>query len=209
MTLTQTVKNVSAKSNPLTGGRIPYTGNNGIGVPAAAGREEQLEAQRRQEVGVGTHASLITGSTEEFTLATAMRNDQPALGTLSTITKTKFGYASESLPFVETVSPVMRKAIIDGKDINLSQLLLPTNNAITIKDKEDKLEKDTCLFKNLSIAEFIYAFGIYKNIMCKAYPQRHEELDLYERDIVEMANRYGGKVFTNIIKPSLLEPPLM
>ena len=40
--------------------------------------------------------------------------------------------------------------------------------------------------------EFILAFGVYKHIMCSAHPQRRIELDLYERDIVNMATRYDN-----------------
>ena len=39
------------------------------------------------------------------------------------------------------------------------------------------------------------AFVIYKNVMCEAYPSRLKELDLYERDIVDMGTSYGGKGF--------------
>ena len=39
------------------------------------------------------------------------------------------------------------------------------------------------------------AFGIYKNVMCQANPSRREELDMYERDIVDMGYEYGGKGF--------------
>lgn len=86
----------------------------------------------------------------------------------------KFGYGIESLPFVETVSPSIRKAIIEGKDVNLAHLLIPTTNAISIRGKEmkygeEKPEKDPRLYRSLSISEFIYAFGIYKNIMCQTY----------------------------------------
>ena len=42
---------------------------------------------------------------------------------------------------------------------------------------------------------FITAFAIYKSIMCEAYPQRRQELDTYERDIVYMSTRYGGTTF--------------
>lgn len=31
--------------------------------------------------------------------------------------------------------------------------------------------------------------------MCQAYPQRRQELDLYERDIIDMATRYPGNGF--------------
>lgn len=39
------------------------------------------------------------------------------------------------------------------------------------------------------------AFSIYRNIMCEAYPNRREELDTYERDLVELATILPGSVF--------------
>jgi len=32
-------------------------------------------------------------------------------------------------------------------------------------------------------------------MMCQACPHRHQELDLYERDIVDVSTRYGGRGF--------------
>lgn len=90
----------------------------------------------------------------------------------------------------------MRKQIIESKDINLAALLIPyytgphADPAVISKEKPDPR-----LNQELSLAQFIQAFGIYKNIMCQAYPLRRMELDLYERDIVDMATRYQGKGF--------------
>ena len=176
------------------------------GIPAAAGSEAQLNqqvqvAERERQGGDRTENAVTTQPEEGYTLLTARGTCTPGTSNSSSVTKTRFVYAIESLPFIETVSPKLRKAIIEGKDVNLAQLLIPTNNAVNMSekehscDKEDKYDKDPQLHKTLSIAEFIYAFGIYKNIMCQTYPNRREELDLYERDIVDMATRYGGKGF--------------
>lgn len=54
---------------------------------------------------------------------------------------------------------------------------------------------DPRLSRTLSIGEFIQAFGTYKSVMCSTYPNRRNELDLYETDIVDMASRYPGKSF--------------
>ena len=43
--------------------------------------------------------------------------------------------------------------------------------------------KDHRLDRALNITQLYKAFGIYKRIMCEAYPLRSNELDLYEADI--------------------------
>ena len=113
-------------------------------------------------------------------------------------TKTQYGYSAESLPFIETVAPQIRKNILEGKDVNLASLLIPNHsgNSHFINNFGEKVEKpDPRLNRDLSIGEFIQAFGIYKSIMCEAYPDRRPELDLYERDVVDMASRYKNNGF--------------
>ena len=110
----------------------------------------------------------------------------------------KFGYAAESLPFIETIHPTVKKQILEGKDVNLASLLIPyytglhSDSSTTVSHKQ---KSDPRLNHNLSLGQFIQAFGIYKNIMCDTYPARRQELDLYERDIVDMATTYHGKGF--------------
>lgn len=171
---------------------------------AAAGSPEQLPRQPATEntdvlglnyrqplrLGINPPASSITSeSGTDFTISTAYTrfnsaNNEPSY------TKTRYGFSSESLPFVETVNPTLRKSIQEGKDINLASLMIPYYNP----DKTTP-HQDTRLDRNLNIGEFIQAFGVYKNIMCEKYPQRRSELDLYERDIVDMSARYNGPGF--------------
>lgn len=131
-------------------------------------------------------------------LGLADRNVAVSSPTGTTGSQTKFGYSAETLPFIETVHPNLRKQIIEGKDINLAALLIPyytgrhADSSEVVKNK-DKV--DPRLQTSLNLPQFIQAFGIYKNIMCEVFPSRREELDLYERDIVDMASRYGGKAF--------------
>ena len=60
---------------------------------------------------------------------------------------------------------------------------------------EVKVKMDARLNRSLTLGEFITAFGRYKSIMCEAYAFRRQELDLYERDIIDMAHRFGGTTF--------------
>lgn len=157
-------------------------------------------ARNNDEPGSETPAnSTTTGRNPEssFTLDTAFARISAAAAGSPTqsleLKRTRFGFAAESLPLVETISPQLRHQITSGKDVNLASLLIPY---FSPHDENDDTKKpDKRLQKSLNIGEFIQAFGIYKNIMCQAYPQRRQELDLYERDIIDMATRYPGNGF--------------
>lgn len=95
-------------------------------------------------------------------------------------TPKKFGISAEDLPYMDLTPTSIRKKIIEGRDINLASLLVP------LSDGDDSKYKS-----NLSIAEFITAFGRYKRIMCEAFPDRRPELDSYEAIIIDIYNLYG------------------
>ena len=57
---------------------------------------------------------------------------------------------------------------------------------------------DPRLLKNLTLGEFIVAFGKYKNIICEVIPHRRTELDEYERNVVEMTIMVGLVSMTTI-----------
>ncbi len=113
------------------------------------------------------------------------------------------GVASDLLPQIDIVSHTVRKDIIAGKNVNLAALLIPGYKSDTldkhlIKGSEVialKSATDSRLNKKLSLSEFVLAFATYKNVMCEAYPIRRQELDAYERNIVEMAHKFGGSAF--------------
>lgn len=142
---------------------------------------------------------MTTTSQNNTTAAfSGLSNMNERIDTSTTGTRTRFGFAAESLPFIETVHPTLRKQIVEGKDINLAALLIPyytgyhADSSELVKEKD---KPDPRLQNSLTLPQFIQAFGIYKNILCEVHPSRREELDLYERDIVYMASRYGGKGF--------------
>ena len=79
-----------------------------------------------------------------------------------------YGFAADSLPFMETVSPAIHRQIIDGKDINLSVLLIPYYTGPMSNDEKidtyycSNRKPDPRLNKCLNISELIQAFGSYK-----------------------------------------------
>lgn len=90
----------------------------------------------------------------------------------------------------------MRSVIIQGKDVNLAALLHPSpaNNrqmvdcghvAVFLKTSDPRLQH------NLSFSEFVIAFGIYRDIIYQAFPDRKEELDLYLAMMADFNQRYG------------------
>ena len=109
---------------------------------------------------------------------------------------------SEQYRNVEIISPNLRNQILSGKDINLPLLLMPNNDSLAEYRRVDfngteysMRPCDPRLTKNLSLGEFITAFSKYRNIIYEVMPHRREELDYYERDIVKMAQRFGGQRF--------------
>lgn len=139
--------------------------------------------------------------------AAAGSEEQARRGNLA---PTSRGYSAEALPFVESVSTTIRRNIISGRDVNLATLLIPyyTGSGVieTVEGDDIKsIRPDPRVNRSLSLGEFIQAFGIYKNIMCSARPYRRQELDLYERDIIDMATRYPGNGFYDYHKKFSLD----
>ena len=109
---------------------------------------------------------------------------------------------SEDLPKLDYVSPTLRKQILEGKDINLALLLYPKNEVPQTRTTfsegltvELSAPKDTRIEQCLTLDEFNKAFRKYRNIICKVYPQRRDELDQYEADINDIATNYGPKFY--------------
>ena len=90
------------------------------------------------------------------------------------------------------VSPEICSKIIVGKDINLNILLLPNYET---PSKQKNKDNDDRLKRNLTLDEFITAFGRYIKIMCSAFPNRAEELDAYLAHIVETARVWPQKFY--------------
>nr|XP_055074593.1 uncharacterized protein LOC129454107 [Misgurnus anguillicaudatus] len=103
-------------------------------------------------------------------------------------------------PAAVTVSQKMRSDIINGKNINLAALLLPSpavdRQMVDCGDVAVYLKtSDPRLHRNLSFCEFVTAFGTYRDIMCQVFPERREELDIYLAMLADLNLRYGGTLF--------------
>ena len=108
------------------------------------------------------------------------------------------GIPADELPHIDIISDSIRRNITDGKYVNLASLLLPefdtpyfTSNDLSGLELLRQSRRDHRLDRPLSISQFLKAFGIYKRIMCEAFPQRRLELDLYEADIGNIFQYYG------------------
>ena len=110
-----------------------------------------------------------------------------------------------SLPDIDIVPPSIKKEILKGKDINLASLLLPLKDRRYLGSERDlqigdeiltlKSKKDNRLLKDLTIAEFIKAFNIFKRVMCSQYPNRRDELDNYLSFIIDISAKFPGFAF--------------
>ena len=124
---------------------------------------------------------------------------QPVTGLTPIMSKTNSGVAADELPHIDVVTDSVKRNIITGKYVNLACLLIPDFEAPKAStDDMNGLQflrrdrKDHRLDRALNITQFYKAFGIYKRIMCEAYPLRRTELDLYEADIGNIFEHYGN-----------------
>ncbi|XP_046873720.1 LOW QUALITY PROTEIN: uncharacterized protein LOC124466092 [Hypomesus transpacificus] len=112
--------------------------------------------------------------------------------------------AASGAPFLSPaagLSAHLRNQIIAGMDINLVQILLGATDLLDKRlidcgDVSVFLKgSDPRMSKNLTLAEFCVAFGVYRDTLCKAYPERRVELDDYLALIADLALRYGSSLF--------------
>ena len=173
---------------------------------AAPADEPELTPMRSSRVGCGTVTTYnLTTAMEDIerSTRTSLRATSAFVDTTRWQQRTTAGYASESLPEVETVSPALRSAILDGKDVNLACLLIPH---FDLGDYSRYAGLDGCqqllrplssdprLNRNLTLSEFVTAFNKYRNIMCEVW-QRRKELDAYEAIVVGIASRIDGTAY--------------
>jgi hypothetical protein len=158
-----------------------------------------------------TPASLFTQSSAAadyrgFTLQDVMAGQSAAqpIGLTCTFPNQQrgaFGVPADSVPQQVVIQPSLRKAIIEGKDINLGTLFIRNYEygevkSVELGDTTVRLKQtDKRLQETLDFKEFSAAFSIYQRVMCEAFPARREELDLYFQHIVKMSVDFPGRLF--------------
>ena len=78
--------------------------------------------------------------------------------------------------------------------MNLASLLIPDYDASKASLDTVMLrrqQRDHRLERVLNISHFCKAFGIFKRVICEAFPQRRDEFDLYEVEIGNIHEHYG------------------
>ncbi|KAK6185677.1 hypothetical protein SNE40_007858 [Patella caerulea] len=166
-----------------------FTPTRAVAASAGSKRQQAVDAVLFPTASTNTDTStsgntLYTADVKRREINTAYNNGMYVV--------TRFGYSSESLPNIETISPQLRKNILEGNDVNLASLLIP--NHIPSNPTDSNYKPDPRLNRDLTMSEFVQAFGIYKSVMNEVF-DRTIELDLYERDITDMGHRYNGKGF--------------
>lgn len=72
------------------------------------------------------------------------------------------------------------------------------NVAVFLKSTDPRLQR------NLFFSEFVIAFGIYMDVICQAFPDRRENLDLYLAMMADFKERYGGTLFYEYLSKIVL-----
>lgn len=66
---------------------------------------------------------------------------------------------------------------------------LITDNMVAVQLLQ-RQQRDHSLDRALTIKQFFKGFGVYKRVICETFPQRSDELDLYEADIGNIYKHY-------------------
>ena len=97
--------------------------------------------------------------------------------------KLQNGIASDELAHIDVVTDSVKKNILAGKYVNLACVLIPDYETPSVAPENlsglDFLKRDRRdhrLDRSLSISQFFKAFGVYKRIMCEAFPLRRKNL---------------------------------
>ncbi len=110
---------------------------------------------------------------------------------------------STGVPFYPPAAAIscnLRSQILAGNDVNLVKILLCSDfsdkRVVDCGDVSVMLkDSDPRLSKTLTLAEFIVAFGMFRDVICKVCPSRRAEMDTYLAIIADLAMTYGGTLF--------------
>jgi hypothetical protein len=164
-------------------------------IASKVGCSTSLDNRASQPDQIAVAASNLTART----LAQVM--PQHATNSVIFGTANVLGVALDSLPSMDTVTPSLRKAIQEGKDINFNSFFINGHEFGEVRSVElggDVVRlknSDARMSKNLGMDQFIIAFGIYSRIMCEAFPSRLAELNAYLQFLIEINNSYPGQAF--------------
>ncbi|MGH0169385.1 UNVERIFIED_CONTAM: hypothetical protein FKN15_059570 [Acipenser sinensis] len=154
-----------------------------------------LQPIRDSQLALSTHLDKLENPSQ--VLPAFSSTPAYTSGTSSLVPPVAFPHAITS----HSISPKIRKQIIEGKDVNLVSILIASSEfldhrvvdcgdvSVTLKSRDPRLQK------GLSVGEFVLAFSIYRDILCSVYPHRLQELNQYLFLVVELSVRYGGTLF--------------
>ncbi|XP_058842486.1 uncharacterized protein LOC131697467 [Acipenser ruthenus] len=143
----------------------------------------------------------FSSSTPAYTFGTSSSVPPAALPEFNLSSATVASSSSPRAITSHSISPKIRKLIIEGKDVNLVSILIASSEfldhrvvdcgdvSVTLKSRDPRLQK------SLSVGEFVLAFSVYRDILCSVYPHRLQELNQYLFLVVELSVRYGGTLF--------------
>ena len=100
------------------------------------------------------------------------------------------------------VPPTLRQQILTGNYVDLAQLIHPTSTNPHVPRELptsfgpwELKQPVPARSKDLTVAEFAFAFSLYRDVICSAFPDRRSELDNYLSLILDLALRFGGNGF--------------
>jgi len=95
----------------------------------------------------------------------------------------------DSLPMIpDMVTPALRRQIVEGKLVNLAELLIPNSSDCRLSECDGQsfaIKDDNRPNKTLTQGEFHSAFLAYKKVLCEAFPGRSSMMDAYQHHITD------------------------
>ena len=213
--------NMSGRNTPNTSGAIDTDNNNQTLHDNTAQEQQRIIPNVRENSATNSLLGVVSGvqnavmplqetvnkliqdkttsSSSNNMLAKIYNSQEDVAANQAVVRNQESGIGVDDLPQIEVVSENLRRQILDGKYVNLASLLIPdfdtpnyTTNELSGIELLRQSRRDHRLDMALSFTQFLKAFGIYKRIMCEAFPQRRSELDLYEADVSSMFDHYGS-----------------